>query len=80
MSWQLKAEALKIGLRLQKSTREIQSATVRRRRNGYQEHTYYKAADKTEEKGTSTTAGRHNGAHSEVKRAGDTEVPLDTGD
>ena len=43
--------------------------------------THYKAtATKTGEKGTSTTADRHNVVHREAKRTGETAVPLCTRD
>lgn len=68
-----------MGLKMQKLARETKSVTVRMERNVYQDHTVRQQI-KEQEKGTGTTAGRHNGGHGEARRAGDTAVPLCTRD
>lgn len=73
LSWQLKPGVLNIEMELQKSAGETKSATVRRKRNGYQEHTV-KQQIREQEKRTGTATGRHNGVHSEAKRTGITVV------
>lgn len=53
--------------------------SVRRKRNGYQEHTVRQQI-REQEKGSGTTADRCNEVHSVARRTGDTAVPLCTRD
>lgn len=73
----MKPGVLNIDLELQESAGETKSATVRRKRNGYQEHAVRQQV-REQEKRTGTATGRHNGVHSEAKRTGITVVPLCT--